>query len=349
MRKYFGIFLFIVVALLCFALSYYYITLSDQESPEIVVESSQALGSLTWYTSTPLVHARRMANAFSARTGWEVKLVRDSTFKVRDRIIEELKSGSTDADVLTIADIGTFVELRKKGWLLKYDSPHFRFYPAEYQDRGYWTVFEAISICMAYNKDKLPGPLPLSWNDLLAKKWQGRLGLEDINTAGTQYGQYFILREELGKGFWQKLLSQQKPRIYMRTKELAAALLKGEIDIAAEFSGYTVYEYEKIKGTPIRGIYPKEGVPLILKPTAVVGRTRQPAAAKKFNDFLLSYEGQALMQRLCFSYSVREDVPDLEGKVPLSAVKPLIPRGAAEYARMRKTYINEFNQFRQVK
>jgi iron(III) transport system substrate-binding protein len=202
---------------------------------------------------------------------------------------------------------------------------------------------------MAYNKDKLPGPPPSSWNDLLAKKWEGRLGLEDINTAGTQYGQYFILRERLGRSFWQKLLSRQKPRIYMRTEELAVALLRGEIDIAAEFSGYTVYEYEKIKGTPIKGIYPKEGVPLILKPTAVIGRTKKPAAAKKFNDFLLSYEGQALMQSLCFSYSVREDVPELEGKVPLSKIKPLIPRGAAEYARKRKTYIHEFNQFRQVK
>ncbi|MFC1637780.1 ABC transporter substrate-binding protein [Candidatus Margulisiibacteriota bacterium] len=348
MKKFSGIVIFIIIAVLCFALSYYYMKLGGGEKSEIVVASSPALGSLTWYTSTPLVHARRMANAFNARTGWEVKIVRDSTFNVRERIIRELQRGSTEADVLTIADIGTFVELKEQGRLLRYDSPQAKFYPKKYQDPGYWTVFEAISICMAYNKDRLKDP-PLSWNDLLAKKWQGRIGLEDINTAGTQYGQYFILRESLGRDFWRKLLSQQKPRIYMRTEELAAALLKGEIDIAAEFSGYTVYEYEKIKGTPIKGIYPPEGVPLILKPTAVVGLTKKPAPAKKFNDFLLSYEGQALMQRLCFSYSVRRDVPDLEGKVPLSAIKALIPKGAAEYAKLRKTYVNEFNQFRQVK
>jgi len=197
---------------------------------------------------------------------------------------------------------------------------------------------------MAYNESRIDTP-PQRWIDLLDDRWRGRIGLEDINTAGSQYGQYYMLREKLGAKFWEELLSVQEPRIYYRTEELANALLEGEIDIAGEFSIHTVYSYRVKKGVSIQGIYPEEGIPLVVNPVAIINQTVHPEEAKIFLDFLLSQRGQELMQRLNYKYSIREDVTSLEGIPSLDNLNILRPENAVEYGRKRSEYIQEFNSF----
>ena len=154
-----------------------------------------------------------------------------------------------------------------------------------------------------------------------------------------------MLREELGAGFWEELLSVQQPKIYQRTEELANALLEGEIDIAGEFSIHTVYTYRVKRGVNIQGVYPEEGIPLVVNPTAILKRTDQPDIAKIFHDFLLSKTGQELMQRLNYKYSVREDVTPLEGIPSFTSLNVLQPRDIDDYAGKRDEYIREFNGF----
>ena len=80
-------------------------------------------------------------------------------------------------------------------------------------------------------------------------------------------------------------------------------------------------------------------------PTAILKGAKHPEEAKVFVDFLLSREGQELMQRLAFKYSVRTDVTPLEGKPPFGSLNILLPKNAEEYTRKRDIYINEFNGF----
>lgn len=330
---------------LCFAQSYLYIAGNDSKlKPEIIVNAAPTTSTVTWYTSIPQIHADRIANAFRLETGIDVKIVRNSSFIVRERLMSEIENGKIEADVVTIADIGTFIELKNQGHLMNYASPHYKDYSEEYKDTDYWAVFAAFGICMAYDESRIDGP-PQHWADLLDDRWRGRIGVEDINTAGSQYGQYYILREKLGVEFWKELLSVQTPKIYYRTEELADALLKGEIDIAGEFSIHTDYNYRVRKGTSIRGIYPVEGIPLIVNPVAIMTQTAHPEEAKMFLDFLLSKRGQELMQRLNYKYSIREDVTPIDGIPSLDNLNILWPENATEYARKRSDYIHEFNSF----
>ena len=345
MNKFSWVVLAIILSGVCFTISYFYIANSDDRlEPDIVVDTMATTGTVTWYTSIPQIHAERLANAFRTETSIDVKIIRDSTFIVRERLMLEVENGTTEADVLTIADMGTFIELKNQGHLMEYDSPHCENYAEEYKDEGYWTVFAAFGMCMAYDENRIDTP-PQQWTDLLDDRWKGRIGLEDINTAGSQYGQYYMLREELGVEFWGHLLSFQNPNIYYRTEELANALLKGEIDIAGEFSIHTVYNYRVRKGTSIQGIYPEEGIPLIVNPIAIMNHTDHPEEAKIFLDFLLSPEGQELMQRLNYKYSVRGDLPPLDGIPSLDSLNSLRPKNALEYANKRNEYIQEFNSF----
>ncbi len=330
---------------LCFALSYFYITGDDiKPKPEIVVNAPSTTSNLVWYTSIPQRHADRIANAFRIETGIDVKIVRSSTFIVRERLMSEIENGATEADVVTIADIGTFIELKKQGHLMKYASPHYKYFPEEYEDIGYWGVFAGFGICMAYDERRIDTP-PQHWTDLLNERWRGRIGLEDINTAGSQYGQYYKLREKLGVEFWKKLLSVQKPKIYYRTEALANALLEGEIDIAGEFSIHIVYDYKIERKTSIKGIYPEDGIPFIVNPVAIINQTDHSKEAKMFLDFLLSRKGQELMQRLNYKYSIREGMAPLDGIPSLDDLNILRPKIGTEYATKRSEYIQEFNRF----
>ena len=337
--------LLIFISGLCFAQSYSYIVGEDNKpKPEIVVNVTPTTSMVIWYTSIPQIHADRIANAFTLETGIEVNVVRNSTFIIREILMTEIGNGKTQADVVSIADVGTFVELKNQGHLMKYASPYYKDYPEEYKDQDYWTVFAGFGMCMAYDESQIDTP-PQHWTDLLDDRWRGRIGLEDINTAGSQYGQYYMLREKLGEKFWEELLSIQKPKIYYRTEELADALLEGEIDIAGEFSIHTVYNYRVQKGIPIRGIYPEEGIPFIVDPVAIINLTDHPEEAKMFLDFLLSKRGQELMQRLNYKYSIREDVTPLEGIPSLDNLNILFPKNTTEYGRKRSEFIQEFNSF----
>jgi iron(III) transport system substrate-binding protein len=197
---------------------------------------------------------------------------------------------------------------------------------------------------MAYDENRIDNP-PLQWTDLLDSRWQGKIGLENINTAGSQYGQYYMLREIVGVEFWETLLSTQNPRIYSSTTALADALVEGEIDIAGEFSIQTVYSYRNAKGISIQGIYPTEGIPLVVNPTAILAQTQRPEEARLFQDFLLSLEGQEIMQITCYKYSVREDVTSMDGIPELNSLNILLPSDAELYGSKREEYVQEFNGF----
>lgn len=338
-----------IFSCLCFALSYFILLDSGSMSkPEIIINGTPTAGSLTWYTSIPQSHADRITNAFRIKTGIDVKIVRSSTFVIRERLMSEIENNSTKADVLTIADIGTFIELKNQGHLMEYASRHYRHFSEEYKETGYWAVFAGFGMCMAYDKSRISMP-PKHWTDLLNERWRGRIGLENINTAGSQYGQYYMLREKLGVEFWKMLLSMQKPKIYYRTEELANALLEGEIDIAGQFSIHTVYDYKCKKRTPIEGIYPEEGIPFIVNPVAIVNQTAHFKEAKIFFDFLLSEKGQKLMQRLTYKFSVREAMAPLDGRPSLNHLNILRPENGRDYYEKRSEYIREFNSFFQTR
>jgi len=345
MNKRIWIVLAIIASGVCFTMSLLYTTQSDNKpQPEIVVSTLPTANIVTWYTSIPQRHAESLANAFKTETGINVEIVRDSTFIINERLMSEIESGATEADVLTIADIGTFIELKNQGHLMKYDSPHYIKYAEEYKDPGYWATFAGFGICMAYN-DNLTDTPPQHWPDLLDDRWKGRIGLEDINTAGSQYGQYYMLREILGREFWEELLSTQEPRIYYKTTDLANALLEGEIDIAGQFSIHTVYSYRVKKGVHIQGIYPEEGIPFVVNPVAILNQTKRPEEAKIFLNFLLSRRGQELMRDSNYKYSLQDGIAPLEGIPSLNDLNILLPGNTAEYSRKRSEYIQEFNRF----
>src|SRR3989449_3196156 len=69
----------------------------------------------------------------------------------------------------------------------------------------------------------------------------------------------------------------------------SGVVASGERPVAVNGGDYTFYQTKK-KGNPVEIVYPKEGVPLVVSPTAIAAGAPHPTAAKLFTDFTFSKE-----------------------------------------------------------
>jgi len=306
-------------------------------SGEELVALARREGELWWYTSLPEDEARKLLDLFAKRHPYlQTHLVRGSTFDLVRRVDREIAQGQVQADVLHVLDPAVFVDLRRRGELHTYNPEAARAIPAEFQDPGRWWAMRAVTICMAYNTRRLnQADLPHTWPDLLDPRWRGKVGLKDAQTGGSAYAQYYLLREEYGASYWRAVRALQ-PRLYRSEDDTLQALMSGEIDLAGGILGYSVYQAATRKGLPVEPILPKDGVPMIIGPLAILSRAPHPHAAMLFVDFSLSQEGQRAITEIIGCYSARADVAPPPGRPALGDLKLLTPGGSWEEYRTRQ-------------
>ncbi|MGQ9732630.1 MAG: extracellular solute-binding protein [Candidatus Zipacnadales bacterium] len=316
---------------------------------EDIVKAARVEKNLEWYTSLPEDAARTFMAAFRRKYDFiDPHLHRAGTFETITNIKKEIDSGEMRADVLHVLDVGVFIELRSQGELLRYPSPEGAAIDQRFCDPNYWWAMRLVAIGMAYNRKILPPhQVPVTWEDLLRPEFTGKIAFKDAGTAGTAYAEYYLLRERFGTIFWERM-AKQRPRIHRSVDEVLNDLLNGNVLLAGEMAGYAVLQAQK-EGLPIEAIWPKEGVPLIPGPVAILARAPHPNAAKLFVDFALSQEGQKLFRDALMAYSARADVGPLKGQPPLFSLKLLTPTsGWEEYLAKQTTLRSEFgNLFRQ--
>ncbi len=316
---------------------------------EIVRVATAQERELWWYTSAPEEQANQFLSAFQDKySGINAHAnpgASRSTFQVIAQVNEELE-GELRADVLHVLDVGIFVQFKDEAKLLRYRSPEYAALEPRYRDDAgaYWGAMRAVAICMAYNK-RLLGPdeaAPRTWRDLWEPRWGGgRIALENVN-AGSQYAQYYFLREQYGRHHWETLATQ-KPRFFNSSREILEALERGDVSIAGEMMGYALSNWKRAGHGDIVGVWPEDGVPLALAPVAILRRAKHPNAARLFVDFALSREGQELWQELLGAYSVRGDVGPPPGRPALSELNVLSTDDWDDYVEKQTRFRAEFS------
>ena len=311
--------------------------------PRAIIEAAKVDGELHWYTSAPEGAAEAFLEAFEEKHPYiNTHLRRSSTFDIVSQIQHEIEGGDVRADVFHVLDVGAFIDLRRNGELLQYQSHEESAIREDFRQPGYWWAMRVVALGMAYNPERLPADqAPKTWEDLLQPELRGKIGLKDAATAGTAYAEYFLLRQRLGTIFWERM-AQQRPRISRSAKEVMAGLESGEILVAGEMAGYAILDAQG-KGESVVGIWPKEGVPFTPGPVAILARSPHPNAAKLFIDYALSKEGQERFRELVSAYSARMDVEPLEGQPPLNSLNLLAPTGGwEEYLQKQPALRAEF-------
>jgi iron(III) transport system substrate-binding protein len=184
------------------------------------------------------------------------------------------------------------------------------------------------------------GPAVRRWSDLLSLPAKAVIGLKDAETSGSAYATYYLLRDQYGYSFWQRLAARPT-KIYRNEEEMVDALVRGEADVLAGLMAEPA-----TAGKHVRIVWPADGAPIVVGPVAILAAAPHPNAAKLLVDFLLSAEGQTLMRNQTGDYPAREGISPPKSLPPLSELAVLRPRTRWElYTAMQDTLQAEYHDF----
>ena len=285
-----------------------------------LVPAAKKEGEVVVYTSLISEDLTALSAAFEKKYGVKVKGWRASSEKVLQRVVAEARAKRNEADV--IETNGPELEaLHREKVLQPLKSPYLKdLMPQALQPHGEWVGGRITMFVQAYNTKLVPkDELPRSYADLANPRWKGRLGIEAedddwfamvVRSLGEEKG-LAIFREIAKNGF-----SVRKGHTL-----LANLVASGEVPFSL-----TTYSHgaEKMKqrGAPVEwyAIEPAIGR---ANGVAVMKSPAHPNAAVLFVDFILSPEGQKILEKGGYlPANLRLDNPSQ--KLPLKFVDPAV-------------------------
>ena len=268
-------------------------TRPDRE--QFLADGARKEGELSLYTSLTAEEIAGLSSAFERRYGVKVKTWRAGSENVLRRAVTEGRARRHEVDV--IETNGPELELLMRENLLQpLHSPHLRDLIAQaLQPHGMWVGSRINMFVHAYNTRLVSrDELPRTYADLAHPRWKGRLGIEADDED------WFMMAvremgEERGLGVFREIARNNGFSVRKGHTLLAGLVASGEVPFAL-----TVYSHgaEKLKekGAPVEwfAIEPAIGR---ANGVAIARAAPRPHAAALFVDFLLSPQGQAILDK----------------------------------------------------
>ena len=256
-------------------------------------------GKLTVYGSTLEDVVRDVAKAFEAKTGIKTQYVRASTGEALNRIRAE--KARPQASVWFGGPGDSYRVAQSEGLLEAYKSPSADKIADQLKDPdGYWTGLYTSNLGFASNKTLLAEKgieIPKSWDDLLNPKLEGLVAVANPATSGTAYAYISTISQLMGEEEGFAYLEKASKNIAQYTKSGSAPgrmAGSGEI-LVGILMLQDAYLIQK-QGFDLELSTPSEGTGFALEPAAMLKNGPDQVEAKKFIDFVLSAEGQKVMQ-----------------------------------------------------
>ena len=261
-----------------------------------LVEAARKEGKVVWYTSLAIGSSTALAHFFMNKyKGIEVVVNRNGSQRVLQMVMQEATAGIKNVDVVHTSDAGHFVLLKGKGLLSQYSPKVAEVFPAGFKDSaGFFYGMRATLSVIAYNpKIVAERDAPKTWKDLLDAKWRGKEVTAHPGYSGIIMTHVLALVKQMGWEYFQEL-AKNKLHITQSANDPAGVVASGERPVGVNGAEYFYYKTLK-QGNPIKIVYPKEGVPLVVSPTAIAATAPHPNAARLFTEFILSKENQQIL------------------------------------------------------
>ncbi|HWX63386.1 ABC transporter substrate-binding protein [Bradyrhizobium sp.] len=303
-------------------------------TPEMV-EAARKEGRISYYSALELNVAERLAKAFEAKyAGIAVHVERSGAERIYQRIAQEQGSAINAVDVANSTDPAHYLDWKSKDWLAPYlPDDVARHFPADQVDPdGTYATSCGWIETIGYNTNLVKlDEAPKSYADLLDPKWQGKIVKAHPGYSGAIMTATFVLSRELGWSYFEKL-ARQKVLQVQSAADPPKKLMLGERAVMADGNDYNLLLLKE-QGKPVEVVYAGEGSPLIIVPSGVFRNAPNPNAARLFQSFFFSVEGQQLLVDEFAHRSFHGEVKEKSGRQPLSALKLLKSDPAAVLAQ----------------
>jgi iron(III) transport system substrate-binding protein len=325
----------IVLALLLSAAGFY--SVGRAATHDALIDAAKREGEVVYYASMNLSEANTLIGEFEKRFPFiKVKLNRTGSEKLLTRVLTEARAKKTFADVIQTVEFSMHI-FSRSGILARYTPQANSLYPKDFKEEGFWTTVYYNTYVTGYNTRLVPArTLPKTYDDLLDPKWKGKLMIEGTK-AEWFAGMLQILGHERGLKYMRELAKQQpSPR---EGHELLAQLVvagEGVIDINIPAASV---ERMKERGAPIDWTA-LGSVPAVMVGAGVAAQAPHPNAAKLFLEFVLSREGQKLVQtpgRMSARSDLANEQAAMLKELKIVPVNPSLAEKLDEYAKQLRS------------
>jgi iron(III) transport system substrate-binding protein len=310
------------------------------------IEAAKKEGKVVWYTSLALPSSTMLAHLFMDKyKGIEVEVHRSGSQRVLQRAMQEVSAGIKNFDVIHTSDAGHFVLLKDKGLLMKYVPKGTESFPAGFKDNeGFYYGMRATLSVIAYNPKLVSDKeAPKTWKELLDAKWKAKQVTAHPGYSGIILTHVVALVNQYGWEYF-KELAKNKLHIVQSANDPAGVVASGERPVGVNGAEYFYYKTLK-QGNPIKIVYPKEGIPLVVSPSAIAKDAPHPNAAKLFTEFIFTKEAQQVLADKEGLYTGHPEVTYPKDKPRLKELK-LLSVEAEELekrnAEIRKRFVEFF-------
>lgn len=211
--------------------------------------------------------------------------------KLMARIAAERETGKMLADVLWTADVTDFYHLKSQGALFAYTPVEIKSLTNPFADYdGSFTAARLATLGMVFNT-RFVKEAPKTWQDAYKPTFKDAYGLANPAMSGTAYLGVAVLLRAFGWSYFEALHANgAKPG--KSSAQLVDDTVAGDL-LASLAVDYVVFD--KIdKGDTLALVYPAELI-VIPSPIAIIKGGPNSEAAKRYIDFVLSREGQAII------------------------------------------------------
>lgn len=260
-----------------------------------VIEAAKKEGELGWWTTIAQDQSQKIVEEFMKVYPFiKANYWRSGSVGIHNKVLIEARAGRPSWDVLSQTTPEFIDELKKKGVIAPYHSPERRHFSDDLKDKdGYWTGSYALPTGLGFNTQQVQREeAPKNYQDLLHPKWKGK----KISVDDESYEFLVGLIQAWGRGpavEYFKKLAAQEPMIGRGNSQRTQLLAAGEFPLAIAYT-HTI-EYAKAQGNSVDWVNLE---PVVIKFDGIMVGTKaaHPNAAKLFIDFMLSQQGQRLLQ-----------------------------------------------------
>lgn len=211
--------------------------------------------------------------------------------KLMAKIAAERESGTILADVLWTSEVPDFYQMKTNDLLLKYVPVESKSLINPLPDYdGSFTAARLGTIGIAYNT-RLIKEAPKNWDDLKKPAFKGAFGIANPALSGTAFMSVDVIAKKFGWGYFEALRANGA-KMGKGSGQVVDDTASGDLVASLAVDYITLDKIDK-SATIALVHFPEMLV--IPSPIAILKNSKNVEAAKKFVDFVLSKEGQAII------------------------------------------------------
>lgn len=309
-------------------------TAPEPTKPATAKPAEAVGGTLTVYSGRNEKLVGPLIERFKKESGIDIRVRYGDTAELAAAILEE--GDKSPADVYFAQDAGALGALASADRLAKLSDPILNRVDSRFRSpKGEWVGLSGRARTVVYNTKALkPEDLPDSLLGFTDPRWKGKIGWAPTNGSF----QAFVTALRVTEGDeaarkWLEGIKANSPKVYQNNTSIVQAVGAGEVEVGL-VNHYYLFSFLREQGEAFaaRNYHPRagdSGAMINIAGAGILSTSRNPKAAERLVEYLLSKDAQQYFADETFEYPLVEGITTHPALVPLAQIKtPQIDLGS---------------------